>query len=481
MNTALILAILITLFFLVMAGLSYKSWKWFQIALAVLVFGSTLPVAAYTAIALKTRTEWSKLGEGLEKQVAEKEKEAFALREGNPEVANPEPLTFLRGAQGDVFRILINRGRVWRGCSLANVNVQASTLKFTTVSQPVGELGQPVQAAQPSQPGLEVKNVVYLFKEVNVQSVFGDEPRSAPAVYVGEFQVTEVADADVTVSPTLPLDAQQASHLAPAAEVRWTLYEKMPTDNPEAFAGLDEQKLRQLLPNVMQIDPARYEQLIQSYVRDGQEPAETDPPARRWMEVEFQAEHTETVDSATTQVDRDSRYFDDQGRALVPGLRAGGPVKFAKQQKAILPLTRAEELINAGTCKKVRDVYRRELKDYAANFHEIAVRMTYLADRIGEVTRQTATLVDAQKKAQAQIDYRTQEKAKLEQDLAKFQAENSAIKTYVEQLVAAVNATRGRANELFRTNLALAAELAALQKQLADDINKRTAQPTVAN
>ncbi|MEY4180284.1 MAG: hypothetical protein RLY70_3858 [Planctomycetota bacterium] len=472
MNTALILAILVTLFFLVMVGLSYKSWKWYQIAMAVLVFGSTLPVATYMAIALKTRTEWSKLGEGLEKQVVAKEKEAFALREGNPEVASPEPLTFLRGAQGEVFRILINRGRVWRGCSLANVNVQASTLKFTTV---------PPQPGDPGPPGLEVKNVVYLFKEVNVQSVFSEEPRYAPAVYVGEFQVTEVADLDVTISPTLPLDAQQASHLAPGGDVRWTIHEKMPTDNPEAFAGLDEPKLRALLPNVMQIEPARYEQLIQSYLRDGQEPAETDPPARRWMEVEFQAEHTETVDSATTQVDRDSRYFDDQGRALVPGLRSGGPVKFTKQQKAILPLARAEELINAGTCKKVRDVYRRELKDYAASFHEIAVRMTYLADRIGEVTRQTATLVDAQKKAQAQIDYRTQEKAKLEQDLAKFQAEGTAVKAYAEQLVTAVNATRGRANELFRTNLALAAELAALQKQLADDINKRTAQPTAAN
>jgi hypothetical protein len=69
----------------------------------------------------------------------------------------------------------------------------------------------------------------------------------------------------------------------------------------------------------------------------------------------------------------------------------------------------------------------------------------------------------------------------LEQDLAKFQAEGTAVKAYAEQLVTAVNATRGRANELFRTNLALAAELAALQKQLADDINKRTAQPTAAN
>jgi len=179
------------------------------------------------------------------------------------------------------------------------------------------------------------------------------------------------------------------------------------------------------------------------------------------------------VDSTTTQVDRDSRYFDDQGRALPPGLRAGGPVKFKKGQKAIFPQARAEELINDGTCRKVRDVFRRELKDYAANFHEIAVRMSYLADRIGEVTRQTAILVDAQKKAQAQIDYRTQEKAKLEQDLGKVQAELAAVSEYARQLATAVNATRARANELFRGNLALVAELASLQKQMTDEINRR--------
>ncbi|MFO0868176.1 MAG: hypothetical protein U0935_04450 [Pirellulales bacterium] len=464
MNTALILAILITLFFLVMLGLSYKTWKWFHMVFAFLVFGSTLPVAAYTAISLKTRTVWSKRGAELEKEVADKKAQADTLREGNPEEANPAPLTFLRGAQGEVYRILLNRGRVWRQCTLSNINVQASTLKFNTQLPPPAESG-------PNR--LEVKAVLYLFKEVNIQTVFAAEPRWVPGIYVGEFQVVEVADQDVTIAPTLPLDQQQASHLAPGGDVRWTLYEKMPTDTPEAFVGLAEPQLRALLPNLLQIDAQRYEQLIQSYLRDGQDAAESDSPARRWMEVEFLAEFTEVVDSTTTQVDRDSRYFDDQGRALPPGLRAGGPVKFKKGQKAIFPQARAEELINDGTCRKVRDVFRRELKDYAANFHEIAVRMSYLADRIGEVTRQTAILVDAQKKAQAQIDYRTQEKAKLEQDLGKVQAELAAVSEYARQLATAVNATRARANELFRGNLALVAELASLQKQMTDEINRR--------
>ncbi len=104
--------------------------------------------------------------------------------------------------------------------------------------------------------------------------------------------------------------------------------------------------------------------------------------------------------------------------------------------------------------------------------------MAYLGDRIGEVTRQTAILVEAQKKAQAQIDYRTQEKAKLEQDLAKVQAEVNAINGYAAQLVAAVNATRSRANELFRGNLSLAEQLAALQRQMTDEINRRNTTPT---
>ncbi|MFO0904605.1 MAG: hypothetical protein U0939_16490 [Pirellulales bacterium] len=469
MNTALILAVLISLFFLVMVGLSYKSWKWFHIMAAILVFGSTLPVATFTAMSLKSRIEWSKLASQLKKQVDEKATAADGLRDGNPDQANPDPLTFLRGAQGEVFRMLINRGRVWRECQLSNINPQASTLKFVT------------QAPAPADQGpnrLEKMAVLYVFKEVNLQNVFNGEPRWVPAVYVGEFQVADVTDVDVTVSPTLPLDEQQASHLVVAPDVRWTLYEKMPTDTPEAFASLNEQQVRTLLPNILKVDPQRYEEFVQSYLRDGKDPLETDPPARRWVEVEFVTEFTETVDSTTTQVDRDSRYFDDQGRALPPGLRAGGPVKFAKQQKAIFPQARADELINAGTCKKVRDVYRRELKDYAASFHEIAVRMSYLSDRIGEVTRQTEVLVEAQKKAQKQIDYRTQEKAKLEQDLAKFQAEGAAVTQYAKQLESAVNATRARANELFKSNLALSNELAQLQQRLADEINRRATEST---
>ncbi len=469
MNTAVILAVLISLFFLVMVGMSYKTWKWFHIMAAILVYGSTLPVVVFTSMALKSRIEWSKYAAGLEKKVQEQTAAADVLRMGNPDQANPDPLTFVRGGQGEVFRILLNRGRVWRQCQLTNVNPQAGTLKFSTQPPPPGEQG-------PNR--LEKMAVLYVFKEVSVPNVYNGEPRWVPAVYVGEFQVSDTTEIDITAAPTLPLDQQQASHLVVSPDVRWTLYEKMPTDTPEAFASLNEEQIRSLLPNVLNVDAQRHEAFVQSYLRDGKDPLETDPPARRWVEVEFLVEHTETVDSTTTQVDRDSRYFDDQGRALPPGLRAGGPVKFAKQQKAIFPQAKADELINAGTCKKVRDVFRRELKDYAANFHEIAVRMNYLSDRIGEVTRQTEVLVEAQKKAQKQIDYRTQEKAKLEQDLAKFQAEGAAVTAYAKQLEAAVNATRARANELFKSNLALSTELADLQKRLADEINRRETEAT---
>jgi chromosome segregation ATPase len=119
-------------------------------------------------------------------------------------------------------------------------------------------------------------------------------------------------------------------------------------------------------------------------------------------------------------------------------------------------------------------VYRRELRDYSNDFREITVRMAYLRDRISEVQRQTAVLVEAQKKAQLQIDYRTQEKLKLEQDLAKVAAERDVVTKYVEHLTAAVQDAQQRANELFRQNIAMADELAAVQKRLTDEINSRT-------
>ncbi|HND52671.1 MAG TPA: hypothetical protein PLV92_09755 [Pirellulaceae bacterium] len=476
MNIATILAVLLSIFFIVTLVFSVKTWKWFHIFFGLCVYGAALTFICYAAMSLKTRTVWSSKAQALEVQVEQATAKAEALRNGDPAQSPPDQLSFLRGAQHEFARLLINRGRVWRQCTMASINPMTRSVKLGTT---------PPAPAEPSPNRLEVKAVVYLFREAQVPQVIAPNVAPVamwvPVAYIGEFQVSEATENDVTLQETLRLDAQQEGLLAAAPDARYTIYEKCPTDTADAYAGLNEQQIRSLLPNALQVDPQRYEALIQTYLRDGQDPLPTDPEARLWIEVEFTLDTEEVVvDSASTQVDRDSKYYDDQGGALIPTLRRGSKVKFAKQQKAILPQAKANELISRGVCKKVRDVYRREVRDYVNDFHEIATQTTYLQDRIAEVARQTAILVEAQKKAQLQIDYRTQEKQKLEADLVKVSAERDAVTKYAERLAAAVKDAQSRAGVLFKQNLALADELAAMQKKMTDEIDRRTQEAAAA-
>ena len=75
-------------------------------------------------------------------------------------------------------------------------------------------------------------------------------------------------------------------------------------------------------------------------------------------------------------------------------------------------------------------------------------------------------------KCEAQIAKRAEEKLKLDQDLMNFKIEQDEITKYEELLNAKNEALRKQLRETFLINQQLAEELASLQKQLADEINK---------
>ena len=75
-------------------------------------------------------------------------------------------------------------------------------------------------------------------------------------------------------------------------------------------------------------------------------------------------------------------------------------------------------------------------------------------------------------KCEAQIAKRMEEKLKLDQDLTNFKIEQDEITKYEELLNAKNEALRKQLRETFLINQQLAEELASLQKQLADEINK---------
>lgn len=469
-----ILGVLLAIFFIVTLVLSAKTWKWFHITFAFFVFCAAATFVVYAAMSLRTRTAWEAVVQKLEADVEKSHKELSVLREGDIDKPDDSPLSNIRVLNEELNKLYLHRGRVWKNCSLAEINQAQVRLKFTTQA-PAAPVVEGAAAAPDAGPNrIEAKAVLYLFKDQTVDNVHRPgEQRIVPAIYVGEVVAVEVTDGDVSVTPTLPFDRQQASHLVQDG-VTWTIYEMMPIDAHEALEGLTEAQIQAVMPNNLQLPAPVYQELVARFVRDGQPPLESDPPEHRWVRVKFLAKQSVTVDSPTTQIERDSKFFDDQGQALLTNLRAGKAVEFEKGQEAILHQQKADELISAGICEKVADIFRRPLQDFAHHFHEIDQRVGYLNDRIKEVQRQTAVLVEAKDKVTKQIEYRTKEKAQLEQDLAKFRDEQTRITSYRKRLEATIEVTANRVAEADKQCLELVDQLAEMQRRMTQEIDKRT-------
>ena len=166
---------------------------------------------------------------------------------------------------------------------------------------------------------------------------------------------------------------------------------------------------------------------MQQYLRDGGEATQDDPSERVYAKVKFLKAYEADVDSPNKQVRLDSEFYDLNGLAILPGLRREGKAKFGQGDEAIIPTQLADELVNTGTVEKLATVFRRSLNDYKHHFHAIYHRVEYLTDRIAELERQIKDTDETQKKLQVQVDYRTRELMKLQQDLAKHREELAEI------------------------------------------------------
>lgn len=363
---------------------------------------------------------------------------------------------------------------------------------------------------------IQAKEIVYAFKETQTP-----EEWSVPAVYLGEFQVEGPPTAtSVTLKPTLPLDELQIEQIRSGGT--WVLYEHMPVDSYYAFAGLRDEtaenpdvdfanKLRQLMPPTkLGVTGAAYDRLINEYVRDRKtaNPA-SDPPERIWKRVVFkQSPQAIKVDSDDEQAQAAKRHYDATGRAVPAALRTGdvtedamadaarsekgviygiknlvssgdialepGEIKFDIDDEALLDSKTADDLIGSGVAEEVEAVFVRELRDYAFEFHDLYMRRINLNDFASRLTYDTRLLVGAGDQANIRVTYRTGERDTIQADLERFQAEKDALAEYYAELEAQHRQLMTDLSMLYRTNNALAAELARHQYNLARSINAQT-------
>ena len=465
---------LVAILYIVGIVFSTKTWKWFHITILAFVFIATFFYMAYASMVLKTRKTWGEIYVKLEKELKPVIEANEKLLVGDPSTAS-DSLATLPRAKGALHRVLIGRGRVWRGCTVGDLNAMAGTVTLATPVPPPPPAAPGAEPAEPPPNGIAEKSVLYGFLEEKITDTF-----TAPRVYLGEFEATAATANSVTLRATIPPDEFQKRAFATGT---WALYEICPTDSSAAIEDLfkafkteiNEEQLRNLIRKTPDTSDESYSRTIQQYARDGKPPLPDDPPARVWVKVKFKSKFEVPVDSSAMQAGMESEYFDLNGLAIAPSLRKGGTVEFNKTNEfAILTQQKADELINSGVCEKVESYYRRELHDYKHHFHEISTRTEYLNNRLAEVKRQLDIFLEAQKKVQTQIDYRTQEKLKLQQDLAKFENERKEITEYRDKLFARRDAIRAHRSKLINDNLTSAEELATVQQQMTDEINKRT-------
>jgi len=485
MNVSMILMIVFGLLVLFYGFVAYKcaaNWLIGEILLLVGIFLAGAGLAVLVAMSLKTHQAWQARNDTLEAEL-KLVVEEVELREHGDLLGTGSEIVSLPAAKGNLNRYLVDRGRVWRNVVPADIQPGAITLDLRNwgelqcvragmeedgagiVPQPdpaagdaaVGEDGAAAPRGDVRPHQIVQNSVLFIFREANLkgfnnvqkQALFPDSdlPQQdlpgacrLPVFYLGQFRVIEAAEEAITVQPLNRLDPNQQQFIQAGQGATWALYDVLPRDGHDIFAGLDQQALESILqiaPDTMA--PVDYENMLAEYLRDLQPAAQTDAPERIEQEVEFTREHTVAVDQEGDTPGIESS-FDATGRAVLAQLRLGHPVPFVAEEKAWFDGETAKRLVNDGVAKFTDEPprYRRALRSYQDLFRDQRKQLDAFDAQAAVVSTDTRSMVEAHTKVRGRNEYRTQEKGELAEDLAKFEQELSIINSYVQTLEAEV-------------------------------------------
>lgn len=390
---------------MVVAYFAARTWHWSQV---IIVLGIVLSTVGYFFLAAEllriNAVLRSKINQ-LEVQLAQVKSDNDALRSGTkdpqiiarlrntpwpndaeaPIAEDAESLKSLSELEHELHMETRNRGRVWRKVVPAGVD-------------PTGLVKIGVETPVPS--GISADTVVYLFEEGVPALPAADGTPRGPQ-YMGEFLVTEATAQGATLQPVLPLDDFERRRLA-GSRGPWVMYEVMPIDRYEIFAGLSDDELKQQVPP----------QSVNEYLRHDKEATADDDELRKVG-------------------------FDGSGHRLPPD--------------------------QIGTAAKT--LYQRRLRDYALEFDQLAEQRAVLATDLEGVkadVERLAAALDRAKKLQA---FREDEKQKLNTDLAGVTKEREAIAAHLKLVEQQLAKAQALLAETLQRNREMARELAARQSR----------------
>lgn len=412
---ALIINILlgvVTLAVLVLAFLASKVWHWAHVLTLVAFYFASVGFALLASHTLSLRLDAQKKYVQVEKQLedAVELNDAIAYGASDSSVANrlasqgvelPETADGVRGivqARHQVNMLNRSRGRVWRFAQPVGIDPQTRMIQvnFPFQRPRPAEDEAPLEGEAPAAEGpapalgMEVGSIVYAFE----QGPLGGGGENPPNQYVGEFRVDAVEGRAARLQPLdqLELDPQAAQTYL-NSQGPWIVYETMPADDLDLFAGFTEEQLRALLP----------ERTIEQYLRDNTPSTPDDDPER------------------------------------LVGLDADGKV---------LPPGQIDEA--------ARTVYRRPLRDYTYLIDDLEKERAQLVARQQALNDDLAKLARAQKGANELQAYRKAERDKWRADLAAVERDLAAIQGLVKKLQQQIENAEGLLAATLQSNARLA-------------------------
>jgi hypothetical protein len=192
---------------------------------------------------VKTHKYWGEQAREYQKLISQAREQSRLLREGDGTWMG------IAKAQNQLHKLVIDRGRAWFNCTPTQGN--ASGQVSVSIEMPAGD----ADAAASRE--ILAGTVLYVFEK---------EDRQKGGQYLGEFKVTGVGKKDVQLEPLRKFTDAELQRVG-KSKGPWVMYDTMPADGHEAFAGLSESELKAMLP----------EATVTEYLRDGQPARPGDP------------------------------------------------------------------------------------------------------------------------------------------------------------------------------------------------------------
>lgn len=399
--------------------------------LAVFVFLAACGFLVLAARTLKTHQNWREAAGALEQQIQTAQAEIERTREGDPQAERDAAQASLRQVSNMIDALVNDRGRVWEECehNVTDPNTGAVS----------------VRVGFPQNHQIQGGMILFVFEADDVEN---------GGKYLGEFRVAEDPadpEAELSLVPVRLLEGNALQNVV-RSNALWTLYEVMPLDSHQVFAGLNEAEIDALLPEAM----------TDEYLKDQKPVGAGDDVDEEniHVRVRFRRPFKLTLEEpgADGQVQTRVRQFEEGDEFLLsaaPPPPGADPARFPQ----------VADLESQGIVEVVERIYVRTLRDYAALFSEHQRLMVVGQSLLAAARNDLKSIEEAQRLAEAQAQALQDEIARQQQEQQKLQQELELAQQHRDTLLARLKNGQAALNRLREENQQLAEKLRTLQQQ----------------